>query len=196
MTNAAPPALYAAAASSSIAEYRPNGAGSPTVRTLEALLGWAAGRGVTAPDWIEVRVAVAGYEPVVAGRPVPAAYFRLRTLSPELRIPWRSRSPNGLSIVDAASGKVVVQFRRSVLDSDEQFLHVLAHEVHEIARLREEYDATPGRALTVAALGELTRAEPGLNNLHSEAWDHADGVVRSQRAVADAASESDPGTAP
>ena len=176
------PNVAAAAASSAITAYRPNGTGSPVPRTLDALLAWAAGHGVTVPDWAEVRVAVEGYEPEVNGRAVPAVYFQVSVGAPTARISRRGREP---SVVDPRSGRVVVKVRRSALDSDEQFLHVLAHETFELRALKEVFDETPGGRLTAAALHDLTRAERGLNNLHSEAWDHADEVLRLFRAASE-----------
>ena len=179
-----PPDLAAAAASSAITAYRPNEAGSPAPRTLDALLAWAAGLGVTVPDWAEVRVAGEGYEPEIRGRPVPAVYFRAVASSPGQWVYW-SAPPGGvggpLSVVDPQAGRVLIVFRRSALSSDEQFLHVLAHEVFEASRLREEFHAVLGKRLTAAAVDELTRAERGLNNLHAEAWDYADALLRRFR---------------
>ena len=186
------PKIVAAAASSTIARYRPNGAESSPPRDLPSLLAWAANCGVTVPDWCEVRVAQEGFEPEINGRPVPAAYFRFSSFAPERLIYWQDRSVRAASVVDPASGKVVISVRRSVLNSDEQFLHVLAHETFEIGRLREEFEAMSGRQMSFAALGELTRAERGLNNLHSEAWEHADAVLRTFRAADESSAGSEP----
>ena len=176
--------LAGGAASSAITGYRPNGPDSPAPRTPDALLAWAAEHGVTVPDWAEVRVAGEGYEPEVRRRPVPAAYFRALASSPRQWVYW-SAPPGGvggpISVVDPQAGRVLIVFRRSVLSSDEQFLHVLAHEVFEASRLREEFHAVLGKRLTAAAVDELTRAERGLNNLHAEAWDHADALLRRFR---------------
>ena len=178
--------LAGGAAAPRITSYRRNGPESPTPRTLDTLLKWAAARGVTVPDWAEVRLIEDGYGLTAGGRPVRATYFALAVASPGTLILWRSPSPaagRSSSIVSKEVGRVLIRVRESAAANDEEFLHLLAHETFEADRLREEFEACGGR-MTAAAVRELTRAERGLNNLHSEAWDHADAVLERVRRAA------------
>lgn len=77
-------------------------------------------------------------------------------------------------------GKIPLKVDPEVLLSDEAIVAVLAHEMHEIEALRamfEERETIPG-----AELIELVRPDkPG--NLHDEAWDKADRLVRAMRGM-------------
>ena len=75
---------------------------------------------------------------------------------------------------------VVVNTDASVLDRDEEFLHVLAHEVYEISRLKE-YLAPREAGLLAVEVYSLIEPLPTLKNLHWEAWDYADSVIKRLR---------------
>ena len=176
--------LGAAAADPGVTDYRPNGPDSPAPRTAEGLLAWAAARGVTVPEWCAVRIVPDDFGPQIDHRPVRAAYFLLSRVAPDRVIRWRGRDGDPASVVNPRTGKVSIRIRESAAETDEEFLHLLAHEVFEADRLREEFAACGGR-MTAAAVHELTRAARGLNNLHSEAWDHADAVLERLRSAPD-----------
>lgn len=78
-------------------------------------------------------------------------------------------------------GKLVVRIRSSVLFSPEKSLHVLAHEVHELAALHELFSqrgTIPGRELI-----DLVRTDmKGRGNLHHRADEAADELVLRYRA--------------
>ena len=119
-----------------IREYREN-TGEVVERTLENLLRWAASKGVVVPDFMRV----VPFPPDVLlthqGRRVPAKYFSYRPPSPEDKIYW-SKVDNPLaSVCSPEFSAVIVNMDATVLDRDEEFLHVLAHEVYEVSRLKE-----------------------------------------------------------
>ncbi len=75
---------------------------------------------------------------------------------------------------------VIVNIDASILDRDEEFLHVLAHEVYEISRLKDHMELKEA-GLSAIELYDLIQASPDLKNLHSEAWDYADSVIQHLR---------------
>jgi hypothetical protein len=75
-------------------------------------------------------------------------------------------------------GKVHVTVCPTILVSDEEIVHVLAHEVYEATALLAEFDRNHGslRADVVASL-----VRPPLGTLHCDAWDYADDMLRRFR---------------
>ena len=71
------------------------------------------------------------------GNRVPAKYFSYRPRSPEDRIHWCSADNPVASVCSPEFNAVVVNIDATVLDRDEEFLHVLAHEVYEVSQLKE-----------------------------------------------------------
>jgi hypothetical protein len=71
------------------------------------------------------------------GTRVPAKYFTYRALSREDRIYWNKADDPMASVLCRELNAVIMNIDASVLDRDEEFLHVLAHEVYEISRLKE-----------------------------------------------------------
>ena len=87
-------------------------------------------------------------------------------------VEWLSAAPRQIQ------GKLVVKLRSSVLDSDERILAVLGHEMHEINALRDML--TERARIAGAELIALTEPNhPG--NLHDQAWDVGDRLVRRFR---------------
>ena len=84
------------------------------------------------------------------------------------------------SVFSRELNAVIVNIDASVLDRDEEFLHVLAHEVYEISRLKEYLEPREA-GLPAVEMYDLIQASPELKNLHSEAWDYADSVVQQLR---------------
>jgi hypothetical protein len=76
-------------------------------------------------------------------------------------------------------GQVPVRVRASVLESDEAIVAVFAHEVHEITRLRALFEANNG-VLRAGEIYNLISPEVA-NNLHDEAVDVGDQLVRAMR---------------
>lgn len=76
--------------------------------------------------------------------------------------------------------RIPVQVRRLVLESDEAIVAVIAHEMHELNALREIFEMR--ETLSPEELRRLICA--GVRgNLHDEAWDVADKLVRAMREV-------------
>ena len=76
-------------------------------------------------------------------------------------------------------GQVPVRVRPSVLQSDEAIVAVFAHEIHEITRLRALFQANNGE-LRAGEIFNLISPEVS-NNLHDEAVDIGDQLVRAMR---------------
>ncbi len=162
-----------------IREYREN-SGEIRERTVQNLLRWAASKGVVVPEFVRV----IPYPPDVPlmhrGKRVPAKYFSYRPRLPEDRIHWCSADDPMASVCSPERNAVVVNIDATVLGRDEEFLHVLAHEVYEISRLKE-YLQRAKNGLSVVEVYNLIEPSPALKNLHWEAWDYADSVVKRFR---------------
>ncbi len=77
------------------------------------------------------------------------------------------------------SEQVPVRVRESVFQSDEAIVAVFAHEVHEITNLRALFHANNGRLAVGRVYNLISPETPG--NLHAEAVDIGDGLVRRMR---------------
>lgn len=73
---------------------------------------------------------------------------------------------------------VMVKVRESVFESDEAILAVLSHELFEIEKLCAEFQAEP--RMTGTKIDKLIGPDRGVN-FHSQAWDHADDMIRKMR---------------
>jgi hypothetical protein len=76
------------------------------------------------------------------------------------------------------AGKIVVTVSAMILDSDEEIIHVLAHEVFELRALVREFEANGGR-LSAKMLHSLVHPPEG--TLHCAAWKYADALLESHR---------------
>jgi len=78
----------------------------------------------------------------------------------------------------ARGGKIPVKIRKSVLESDEAIVAVLAHEAYELNALREIFEERP-----IVPGSEICRLiQPNIpGNLHDQAWDAADRLVLAMR---------------
>lgn len=83
-------------------------------------------------------------------------------------------------MMTASDGKVTIYMRQSVLDSDEAITAVMAHETHEIEGLRIEF-ANNGGKMRASQFRDLV-SDTAPYNLHSEAVDLGDQLVREMRA--------------
>ncbi len=80
-------------------------------------------------------------------------------------------------LVHDLTGKVPFRIRPDIMSSDEAIVAVLAHELHELERLRPLLQQGES---SIENFIELTRpGNPG--NLHDEAWDVADELVERMR---------------
>ncbi len=93
---------------------------------------------------------------------------------------WDEPQEPYLSVVSRSIGAVVINMTNAVMESDERFLHVLAHEVFEITELKRVFDEGGGR-MRVDRFYELTEPLSTVRNLHWYAWDHADSFIEQLR---------------
>jgi hypothetical protein len=98
---------------------------------------------------------------------ISARYFHARTTRGriiELRDLWD------------INGKFAIQLNRNILQSDDQILAVIAHELFEIEALENAFIENGGR-LETTRIFMLIDGEQG--SAHSAAWDHADQLVET-----------------
>lgn len=77
-----------------------------------------------------------------------------------------------------AKGRINVKLRRSVLESDEAIVAVIAHEMFELNALRALFEVRqtiPGLEIIATVRTSVPR------NLHDRAWDAADQIVMAMR---------------
>ena len=144
---------------------RPNPVGTPR-RTLDEALRIARDHGVEIDD-DEFTFTLS---PFPLGPGVGAQYLSFDAPSAHFMVECRRLLNN--------DGKVHVTVCPTILVSDEEIVHVLAHEVYESRALLAEFDRNRGslRADVVASL-----VRPPLGTLHCDAWDYADDMLRRFR---------------
>ena len=118
--------------------------------------------------------------PTKRGRSVDAKYFGATDVPHDAYVYWDEPSEIRMSVFNRRSGAVVVNIPHAVLENDERFLHILAHEVFEIVGLKRIFDNSGGR-LDVSRFFELTEPLSTAKNLHSEAWEYADSKIEELR---------------
>ncbi|MEQ8279537.1 MAG: RHS repeat-associated core domain-containing protein [Deltaproteobacteria bacterium] len=105
-----------------------------------------------------------------------AEYFtRTRDFAPDDWVTWED-------FLHQRTGRVPVRFDESLLTSDEAIVAHIAHEMHEINALRELFNKEG--AIQVRRLNALIadRLDGGwANNLHEQAWDVANLLVKKMR---------------
>jgi hypothetical protein len=165
---------------SRLTHYRDN-TGELTDRSLEALLKWAESKGVTVPEYARIiPVEVDGtFRLRRNGEPVDAKYFEAKEVPDGEQIYWNGVNPLR-SIFDRESGAVIIYISHEIMENDERFLHVLAHEVFELVELKAIFDNCGG-SLPVARFYELTEPLATVRNLHWNAWEQADALVERLR---------------
>lgn len=165
---------------SRLAHYRDN-TGEVADRSLEVLLKWAESKGVIVPGYARiVPVEVDGtFRLRRNGKPVDAKYFEAKEVPDGERIYWSDANPLR-SILDREFGAVIIYISHEIMENDERFLHVLAHEVYELAELKTIFDNSSG-SLPVARFYELTEPLATVRNLHWTAWEHADSLIERLR---------------
>lgn len=81
-------------------------------------------------------------------------------------------------LIHDRTGKLPIIVRRDILSSDEAIVAVFAHELHEVAGIRQVL--AERRSITIEEfIGYHCPGNPG--NLHDEAWAVADAAVRRMR---------------
>ena len=80
-------------------------------------------------------------------------------------------------LINTLTGKVPFLIRSDILKSDEAIAAVLGHEIHELEALRGLLKM--GKTTIEHFINQTRPDNPG--NLHEEAWDYADELVRQMR---------------
>jgi hypothetical protein len=169
-----------AAARTRLTGYRAN-SGEVQDRSLEGLLAWAAQKGLHVPSYIRI-IPVEEDETFQLrknGERVDAKYFEAKDVPEGESIYWDH--PNALrSVFNREFGRVVVNISQGIMENDERFLHVVAHEVFEIEDLKAVFDECGGE-MPVARFYELTEPLTTAKNLHWFAWEKADSLIERIR---------------
>jgi hypothetical protein len=145
-------------------QWRPNAGGQ--VRTIEEAVEIARRNGVQIPDDVAFFVDEFGdLGPTITAR------------APEIRRPPGGRV-TWSDLVNDRTGKVPITIRPDILESDEAIVAVFAHELHEIQGFRSIVSRR-GSISIEEFIANHVWDNPG--NLHYEAWDVADALVRRMR---------------
>ena len=134
-------------------------------RSMEDAIKIAERFGVKVPEWIEFNVC-RGAVPRRAH-----ASYAIGDRSEGALVPWNE-------FLNSRE-KVPVHIRRYVLRSDEAIVAVIGHETHEVTALRDLFRQN-GDSMRASRLRELISPEVP-RNLHWDAVDYADDLVRSMR---------------
>jgi hypothetical protein len=134
---------------------------------------------VRVPDFARV-VASKDFQPTRKGVPVQAKYFEVRDLTEDDLIYWNDASRPDRSVFSTELGAVMINLSPDVLENDERFLHILAHEAFELIELKKIFDESGGGVLA-SRFHDLTEPLATVKNLHWYAWEHADSVLERYR---------------
>ena len=148
--------------------------------TTEALLAWTRSKGLFLPDYI--RVIPFGADdgdcgfPVMNDRPVDAKYFEAKKVPEAESIYWDEPFEPYRSVFNREFGAAVVNVAYTVMQNDERFLHVVAHQVSENGDLKKLFEASGGK-MSASRFYELTEPLQNVQNLHWHAWEYADSLI-------------------
>lgn len=175
--------ISGAAAGSRISEYRDNSGEVPD-RTLEALVAWAASKGLLIPNYIKI-VPYHQYDgldgfPLRNDRAVDAKYFEAKFVTERESVAWDDPRDPYRSVFNRSFDAAVINVAHAVMLNDERFLHVVAHEVYEIEALKGLFADCGGR-ISTARFFELTEPLENVQNLHWYAWEYADSFIEQLR---------------
>jgi hypothetical protein len=145
-------------------QWRPNPDGR--TRTIEEAVELARQNGVQVPDDVAFFLDDFG----TLGPTITARGPEVRKLPGE-RVSWSD-------LVHDQTGKVPFLIRPDVLESDEAIVAVIAHEVHEIEGFRRIVGER-GSISFNEFIAHHSLDNPG--NLHDQAWEIADALVRRMR---------------
>lgn len=138
------------------------------VRSVDEAVEIARKHGVVIPDDVLIKKLKGKYLP----DNTYARYFSRHGVDPNTRITWDEFYDKGLD-------ELVVSVSDTVFHSDEAIVAILAHEMHELNKLRDLFEASGG-AMSMRRLHTLISPGAG-RNLHDEAWDVADKLVIGMR---------------
>ncbi|HEX3999475.1 MAG TPA: hypothetical protein VHX65_13065 [Pirellulales bacterium] len=88
------------------------------------------------------------------------------------------------SVFSREAGAVIVNVADKVVQNDERFLHVVAHEVFEIAELKRLFDACGG-AMSAGKVCELIEPTTEAKNIHWQSRERADTLIEALRRESD-----------
>jgi hypothetical protein len=148
-----------------MAPYAPNINGPRTASDAIAL---AKSKGIEIPDDIYI-----GFMKNWMRTDADAEYFyRKDEFEPNDWIKWTD-------FYHDKTGKIPVRFNVNILESDEAIIAHIAHEMHELNALRQIFDKEEGE---IQAQKLMRHIAPGIpKNLHDQAWEVADKMVRVLR---------------
>ena len=114
------------------------------------------------------------------GREVDAKYSVGADVLPNDYIYWDNENEPLQSVVGRQARVVVINVMHEVMQNDERFLHVIAHEVFELAELKRLFDENGGKMSAEKVYGLV---EPMTNNknIHWCAWEYADDFIERLR---------------
>jgi hypothetical protein len=143
---------------------------------------WAASKGVRVPDYCVVIAYPECEEILHRGKVVPAKYVSFSSVRPNDTVYWHNPNVPDRSVVNPEFGKVVVNIDPRIMQNDEEFLHVLAHEVREIELVEQHLAETGEAGVSGETFFFLVEPSASLkNNAHWSAWEFADTLVEDDR---------------
>ncbi len=148
-----------------MAPYAPNVNGPRTASDAIAL---AKSKGIEIPDDIYI-----GFMKKWIRKDADAEYFyRKDEFDPDDWIKWSD-------FYHDKTGKIPVRFNAKLLESDEAIIAHIAHEMHELNALRRLFEEESGKMPARKLMRHIGQGIP--KNLHDQAWEVADKVVRAMR---------------
>ena len=81
------------------------------------------------------------------------------------------------------TGMIPVRLNPAIANSDEALVANISHEMYELNKLREKFDATPNGEISAGQVGRMINPNdhptfPGAQgNLHEQAWDASDKII-------------------
>jgi hypothetical protein len=132
-------------------------------RSIEQAIALLANNNIVLPD--DVRLVL--YEDLPSD--TPASYLLPQRCSADTVFSWDTL------LLDNKYGQVLIRVRPSMLESDEQIIAVISHELHELSLLRQyftEHETVPAKRI----LSLIDYNNPS-KNFHCLAWQHGDRAV-------------------
>ena len=148
-------------------------------RSVETLLAWARTKGIVVPDYIGVVPRESGDPPMKNGREVDAKYSVGADVLPNDYIYWDNENEPLQSVVGRQARVVVINVMHEVMQNDERFLHVIAHEVFELAELNGCSTKMVERWAAKGLRARRTHDEQQEYSLG--AWEYADDFIERLR---------------
>ena len=139
------------------------------VRTIDEAVALAKQHGVHIPD--DIHFAAIGQKYLPKGALAEYAQLGKPKSAGEL-ISWER-------FYHDVTDNIPVRLSRDVLNSDEAIVAVIGHEMHELNALRKLFEEGGGQMRADDLYRAIAAGRPG--NLHDQAWDVADALVKAMR---------------